>query len=46
MTREEAIELIKNLPIYRMEKEYRENSDLFKALTMAIESLEKEAGAE
>ena len=40
MTREEAIQIIKNLPIYRMESEYERESDLMKALKMAIESLE------
>jgi hypothetical protein len=40
MTREEAIQIIKNLPIYRMEQEYDRKSDLMKALQMAIESLE------
>lgn len=39
MTREEAIQIIKNLPIYRMEQEYDRESDLMKALKMAVESL-------
>lgn len=39
MTREEAIQIIKNLPIYRMEQEYDRKSDLMKALKMAVESL-------
>lgn len=39
MTREEAIQIIKNLPIYRMESEYDRESDLMKALKMAVESL-------
>ena len=39
MKREEAIEIIKNLPIYRAEMMYGGNSDLMKALVMACEAL-------
>ena len=41
MTRKEAIDIIKNLPVYRMEKEYDEHSDLMTALHMAVKSLAK-----
>ena len=40
MKREEAIEIIKTMPIYRMEMMYGGNSDLMKALVMACEALE------
>lgn len=40
MTREQAIDIIKNLPIYRAEMEYDKHSDLMQALEMAIESIE------
>lgn len=42
MTREEAIEIIKNLPVYRAELIYGGNSDLAKALKMAIADMEKQ----
>ena len=42
MTREEAIEIIKNLPVYRAELIYGGNSELAKALGMAIADMEKQ----
>lgn len=42
MTREEAIQIIKNLPAYRAELIWGGNSDLAKALGMAIEDMEKQ----
>lgn len=39
MTREEAIKIITNLPVYRAELIYGGNSDLAKALKMACETL-------
>lgn len=40
MTNKKAIEIIKSLPAYRAELIYGSNSDLAKALSMAIEALE------
>ena len=42
MTREEAIKMITNLPVYRAELIYGGNSDLAKALGMAIADMEKQ----
>lgn len=42
MTREEAIEIIKTLPVYRAELIWGGESDLVKALNMGIEALEKQ----
>lgn len=42
MTREEAIEIIKTLPVYRAEMIWGGESDLVKALNMGIEALEKQ----
>ena len=42
MTREDAIKMITNLPVYRAELIYGGNSDLAKALGMAIADMGKQ----
>ena len=42
MNKEKAIEIIKNLPAYRAELIYERESDLAKALGLAIEALDKQ----
>ena len=42
MTHEEAIELIRSTPLYRHDKENGRQSDLFKALDLAIEAITKQ----
>lgn len=42
MNKEKAIEIIKSLPAYRAELIYERESDLAKALELAIEAIEKQ----
>ena len=44
MTEQEAVEILKQVPLYRYECELEKHrqSDLFKALHIAIEALEKQ----
>ena len=42
MTYKEAIELIRSTPLYRHDKENGRQSDLFKALDLAVKALEKQ----
>ena len=41
MNNRKAIDIIKNLPIYRYELDYDKKSDLMKALELAIAALDK-----
>lgn len=45
MNNQKAIEIIKNTPLYRYECENENQSELFKALHMAVQALEKQIPA-